>query len=146
MWSLTLMFLSIWNYIRPTDTDYDCFPPQPVPEARDRGRTAMSSPSPTAPWMGRRWAALLYLNLINKAQRYVYIATPYLIIDNRMITALTVAAKSGVDVRIITPMWRTKWFCPLRSPGRIMMSWWMRGSKSMNTPRLHPCQNFCSGR
>ena len=27
VWSLTLMFLSIWNYIRPTDTDYDCFRP-----------------------------------------------------------------------------------------------------------------------
>ena len=31
------------------------------------------------------------------------ITTPYLIIDNEMVTALTLAAKSGIDVRIITP-------------------------------------------
>ena len=45
----------------------------------------------------------VYLHLINRAKDYVYINTPYLIIDNEMITALTAAAKSGVDVRIVTP-------------------------------------------
>ena len=45
----------------------------------------------------------IYLNMINKAKHYVYITTPYLIIDNEMVTALTLAAKSGIDVRIITP-------------------------------------------
>ena len=43
------------------------------------------------------------MHIINRAQRYVYITTPYLILDNEMITALTVAAQSGVDVRIVTP-------------------------------------------
>ena len=45
----------------------------------------------------------VYLNIINQAKRYVYIATPYLIIDNEMMTALCLASKKGVDVRIITP-------------------------------------------
>ena len=45
----------------------------------------------------------VYLNLIEHAKRYVYIFTPYLIIDNEMMTALCLAAKSGVDVRIMTP-------------------------------------------
>ena len=45
----------------------------------------------------------IYLNMINKAKKYVYITTPYLIVDNEMVTALTLAAKSGIDVRIITP-------------------------------------------
>ena len=45
----------------------------------------------------------VYLNIINKAKKYVYICTPYLIIDNEMMTALCLAAKSGVDVRIMTP-------------------------------------------
>ena len=45
----------------------------------------------------------VYLNIINQAKRYVYIATPYLIIDNEMMTALCLASKRGVDVRIITP-------------------------------------------
>ena len=45
----------------------------------------------------------LYMQMLNTAQKYVYIATPYLIVDNAMIRALTLAAQSGVDVRIITP-------------------------------------------
>ena len=45
----------------------------------------------------------VYLNIINRAKKYVYICTPYLIIDNEMMTALCLASKKGVDVRIITP-------------------------------------------
>ena len=45
----------------------------------------------------------VYINLINSAQKYIYIFTPYLIIDNEVVTALILAAKRGVDVRIITP-------------------------------------------
>lgn len=45
----------------------------------------------------------VYMQLINNARDYVYITTPYLVLDNEMIIALTTAAQSGVDVRIITP-------------------------------------------
>ena len=45
----------------------------------------------------------IYLNLINKAKKYIYITTPYLVIDNEMVTAICLAAKSGIDVKIITP-------------------------------------------
>ena len=45
----------------------------------------------------------VYMQLISTARRYVYITTPYLVLDNEMLTALSVAAKSGVDVRIIMP-------------------------------------------
>ena len=51
-----------------------------------------------------------YLNIINKAKDYIYINTPYLIIDNELVTALTLAAKSGVDVRIVTPFIEDKWY------------------------------------
>lgn len=44
-----------------------------------------------------------YLNLINQAQSYIYITTPYLIIDFPLRNALESAAKRGVDVRIVTP-------------------------------------------
>ena len=44
-----------------------------------------------------------YINLINNARRYVYICTPYLILDDVMESALIRAAKSGIDVKIITP-------------------------------------------
>ena len=44
-----------------------------------------------------------YINIINNAKKYVYICTPYLILDDVMESALIRAAKSGIDVRIITP-------------------------------------------
>lgn len=43
------------------------------------------------------------MQILNQAKDYVYITTPYLIVDGSMVSALCLAAKSGVDVRIITP-------------------------------------------
>ena len=48
-------------------------------------------------------AERLYIQILNTAQKYVYIATPYLIIDNTMKNALCMAARSGIDIRIVTP-------------------------------------------
>lgn len=45
----------------------------------------------------------VYMQLLNTAQKYVYIATPYLIVDDTMIKELTLAATSGIDVRILVP-------------------------------------------
>ena len=45
----------------------------------------------------------IYTNIINEANEYCYICTPYLIIDTEMINALILCAKRGVDIRIITP-------------------------------------------
>lgn len=45
----------------------------------------------------------IYLNLINTAERYIWITTPYLIIDSKIENALKNAAMRGVDVRIVTP-------------------------------------------
>lgn len=52
----------------------------------------------------------LYMQILNTAQRYVYIVTPYLIIDNNMKSALKMAAKSGIDIKIITPHIPDKWY------------------------------------
>lgn len=52
----------------------------------------------------------IYLQMINTAQHYVYITTPYLIIDNIMKSALIMAAKAGIDVRIILPHIPDKWY------------------------------------
>ena len=52
----------------------------------------------------------IYMQILNTAQKYVYIATPYLIIDNSMTNILRMAAKSGIDVRIITPYIPDKWY------------------------------------
>mgnify|MGYP003455850749 CR=1 FL=1 len=45
----------------------------------------------------------IYLDVINTAKNYVYITTPYLILDDEMVDALNYAALRGVDVRIIMP-------------------------------------------
>ena len=45
----------------------------------------------------------VYINICNIAKKYLYVATPYLIIDKEMENALTFAAESGVDVRLLTP-------------------------------------------
>ena len=55
------------------------------------------------PVFGRQVAKTAILNMLFQAERYVYITTPYLIIDNELVQALEDAAIRGVDVRIITP-------------------------------------------
>jgi cardiolipin synthase len=57
----------------------------------------------------------VYIEIINRAKRYVYINTPYLVVDDNLLSALTLAAKSGVDVRIITPHRWDKWFVAIAS-------------------------------
>ena len=52
----------------------------------------------------------IYLQMINSARKYVYITTPYLVINNNMMDALRRAALSGVDVRILTPKKWDKWY------------------------------------
>ncbi len=45
----------------------------------------------------------IYNQMIVYADKYLYITTPYLIIEDYMKTSLIEAVKRGVDVRIITP-------------------------------------------
>ena len=67
-------------------------------------------PYADGPLENKNHAEGIYMQIINSAQRYVYIVTPYLIIDNSMKQALRLAAKSGIDVRIITPHIPDKWY------------------------------------
>ena len=45
----------------------------------------------------------VYLHTINNAKDYLFIETPYFIVDDSFISALILAAKSGVDVRLVFP-------------------------------------------
>ena len=107
--SLTLMFLTLWDFSTGTKEDYNAFLPRvyhPEPVESD----GFVQPYTDSPLDDESVGETVYMNLINKADRYVYITTPYLIISNEMITALSTAAKSGVDVRIITPHIADKWY------------------------------------
>jgi cardiolipin synthase len=57
----------------------------------------------------------VYIQIINNAKHYVYINTPYLVVDDNLLSALTLAAKSGIDVRIITPHRWDKWMVRITS-------------------------------
>ena len=48
----------------------------------------------------------VYFHILNHAKKYVHIMTPYLILDNEMIDALTRAAKGGIEVQIIMHIFR----------------------------------------
>lgn len=102
VWNLTAMFLTIWNAVRPTDKDFREFMPGRY-HAKDFPSDGYVQPYGDSPLDNETVGENVYLNMINAAQQYIYMCTPYLIIDNEMITALCLAAKRGVDVRIVTP-------------------------------------------
>ncbi|MGI6608156.1 MAG: cardiolipin synthase [Erysipelotrichaceae bacterium] len=45
----------------------------------------------------------VYLDILNQARKYVYIMTPYLIVDDEFLNALKFAAQKGIDIRILLP-------------------------------------------
>ena len=100
VWSMTIMFLSMWDNCCGLDEDFDRFRPAAAPV---RPWTGYVQPYTDTPLDRETVGQAVYLNMIAKAKKYIYITTPYLIIDVATNTALCNAAKSGVDVRIITP-------------------------------------------
>ena len=108
VFNLTVMFLSMWDYLDGTTgkTDYSRY----YPTVWDENAKGYVQPFADNPLDDEAVGETVYLNLINKAKRYVYITTPYLILSSEMLTALTSAAKCGVDVRIITPHVPDKWY------------------------------------
>lgn len=101
VWSLTVMFLSMWSAIRKDNEDYCSFLPLSTEKIPDC--YGYIQPFDDSPLDDEHVSEAVYLNLINQAQKYIYIETPYLIADNKMMVALCIAAKRGVDVRILTP-------------------------------------------
>jgi len=111
VWSLVVMFLSTWSLLRKTEEDYEMFKPSRNIDNFDEFKSASYvQPFNDSPLDGEAVSEAVYLNLINQAETYVYINTPYLIIDNKMMFALCMAAKRGVDVRIVTPHIPDKWY------------------------------------
>lgn len=98
VWSLTAMFLTLWDFEKRENDRFSQY--LPSVEVRASGYV---QPFNDTPYDTELVGETAYINMLARAKNYVYITTPYLIIDSEMTTALTVAAKSGVDVRIITP-------------------------------------------
>lgn len=102
VWNFTVMFLQMWNAAatRP-DLDFDVY--MPHVHSNYEYSDGYIQPYGDSPLDDEVVGENVYLNIINQAVNYVYIFTPYLIIDNEMTTALCLASKRGVDVRIVTP-------------------------------------------
>ena len=111
VWNLTVMFLQFWHYADKSTEDFSKFAPDVYgPAYQSDGYV---QPYADSPLDDEILGEQVYLNVISNAKDYVYINTPYLIIDNEMTTALTLAAKSGIDVRITTPHIPDKWYVHL---------------------------------
>lgn len=107
VWSLTVFFLQMWDGTVGTLTkDYDQYRPT-VRVASDGFVQPMSDGPANNP--GNPGEAL-FKEMISSAHRYVYLTTPYLVIDDGMVDELCRAAESGVDVRIVTPAHYDHWY------------------------------------
>lgn len=116
--SLTVMFLQMWSVVTKSDTELRKLVSPVGGRAQSERRSPFGSrlyhkeqfasdgfvqPYCDTPLDDETVGENVYLNIISRAHDYVWIYTPYLIIDSEMMSALTLAAKSGVDVRIVTP-------------------------------------------
>ncbi|MGN1411471.1 MAG: cardiolipin synthase [Oscillospiraceae bacterium] len=98
--SMILMFLQLWNYSSYKDKNTDLSKYFITTKSDNFGYV---QPFHDTPFDKYLISENVYMGIINSAKKYVYICTPYLILDNEMVTSLKMASQSGVDVRIITP-------------------------------------------
>lgn len=99
VWNYTVMFLTMWNAFRKEDNDFNKY----KYHFKKKKENGFIVPYAETPLDNELTGEDIYLNIINQAHDYVYIFTPYLIIDTDLINSLILAAKRGVDVRIVIP-------------------------------------------
>lgn len=107
-WSFTLMFLEMWELCTNTKEDFNRYYPWQE-NACETASDGFVQPYTDSPLDTENVGEHVYLQILNQAQDYVYINTPYLIVDDSVLSALMLAAKRGVDVRIVTPHCWDKW-------------------------------------
>ncbi len=98
VWNFTVMFLNFWNSFRPMEEDYSEF--RPTVKAPPDG---VVQPYADSPLDEERLAESVYRDIIDQSRDYVYIFTPYLAIGEDLMNSLRLAAKRGVDVRLVLP-------------------------------------------
>ncbi|MGN0385852.1 MAG: phospholipase D-like domain-containing protein [Lachnospiraceae bacterium] len=98
--SFTLMFLQMWNIDEknPSFTPFLNRPELKIPEAE-----GYVLPYGDCPLDSYQVGECVYMDLLNRAHKYVHIMTPYLILDGEMNTALKFAAERGIEVILILP-------------------------------------------
>lgn len=99
VYSMTAMFLNMWEYVTKEQTELEDY--RGTNESPQSDEFVM--PFCDGPMNTKEPIENTYMNLFVNAKRYIYITTPYLILDTDLINCILMAARSGVDVRIITP-------------------------------------------
>ena len=105
VWSFTVMFLEMWNAFRTDTGKFEDFRPceEELENMIEAEAGSFVQPFSDSPLDSEPVGENVYIEILSQARKYVYIFTPYLIIDNELQSALCLAAKRGVDVRIVTP-------------------------------------------
>lgn len=98
--SFANIFLTFWQAHYPQEP---LDPDKALPQVAPRPTDCLVQPFADSPVDRESVAKNVYLELISQARKQLYICTPYLILDNDLVTALQLAAKRGVEVRIFTP-------------------------------------------
>ena len=98
--SFALMFLQMWNL----DEKRELLPALVAdPLTVDGKSSGFVMPYGDSPLDDQKVGQQVYMDILNRAQQYVHIMTPYLIIDAEMENTLKYTAKRGVDVCMILP-------------------------------------------
>ena len=105
VWSFTLMFLEIWNAVSKDRISQEQLANyRPTAHTDERWETdGYVQPYGDSPLDDHAVSEDVYIDILNQAEHYVHIFTPYLIIGEKMKSALALAAQRGVDVCIVTP-------------------------------------------
>lgn len=99
--SFTAMFLQVWSVVTNEPTDaYGHY--MEVKEEFEPTRSIVA-PYADAPENDKDTASDVYCQILDLAEDYVHIMTPYLIIDERLRKSLELAAERGVDVKLMLP-------------------------------------------
>ncbi|MDE5570156.1 MAG: hypothetical protein K2I82_05825, partial [Ruminococcus sp.] len=101
--SFTLMFLQMWN-IDEKEPEWDKW--LTVPKNISINRSIAEGcvmPYADCPLDGDKVGENVYMDILNRATKYVHIMTPYLILDGELETSIKFAAERGIDVKIILP-------------------------------------------
>ena len=102
--SFTLMFLQMWNINGAGREDYARYViAEDGPYEPGMKRGGFIAPYGDSPLDNEEVGEKVYLDIINRAEKYVHIMTPYLILSETMTRSLKFAAQRGIDVKIILP-------------------------------------------
>lgn len=102
--NFTLMFLQMWNFDEKTENeDLDYLKEHVDSEKEIETKDSFFLAYGENPFDNDEVAKRVYLDMIQSATDYIYIMTPYLVLDDEMIDNLTYAAKRGVQVKLLLP-------------------------------------------